>query len=159
MFKLSHSILISISGMVWMFVGLMLLRLGLILLVGSLDHESHPLLTLLEPYFGGLSSAMIGVLAFAFFIGYMKGHFVLGKSAQKGVERIKTFPNPTSLRYIYSPKYYVLLGSMIALGISIKYLGIPNDIRGVVDVAIGMALLKGAWSYFQHVVSLKKAVQ
>lgn len=156
MLKLSHTTLVYISGIVWLVVGLMLLRLGLTLLVGTATDPSgyFPLAAFMSGYVG-LNGALMLLVGLAFLIGYLKGRFVLGKSAQKGVERIKSFPNPTSLGNIYSLKYYLLLGGMVALGISIKYLGIPNDIRGVVDVAIGIALLTGASIYIRHGIILK----
>lgn len=157
MFKVSHTTLVYISGLIWLAVGFMLLRLGLTLLVGSATDSTgfFPLTTFLSTYMG-LNSAVLLLVGCAFFIGYMKGRFVLGKSAHRGVERILSFSNPTNLGNIYSLKYYILLGGMIALGVSIKYLGIPNDIRGLVDVAIGVALLTGASIYFRHAVALKK---
>ena len=134
MLKCSHSTLIYLSGLVWLIVGISLLRLGLGLLMGS-ELEATVI-------------TLIGVAAFI--VGYFKGRFVLGKSANKGVERIRQMPNPVSITQIYSPKYYILLGGMILLGISIKYLGLSNGVRGFVDVAIGMALLTGALIYFRH---------
>lgn len=141
MLKCSHSTLVYLSGLVWLIVGISLLRLGLGLLMVS-EMEA----TLLT---------CVGVAAFV--IGYFKGRFVLGKSAHKGIERIRQMPNPVSITRIYSPKYYLLLGGMIFLGISIKYLGIPTDLRGFIDVTIGMALLTGALIYFRHAGEMRAA--
>lgn len=157
--KLSHKTLIIISGTIWFAVGCFLMELGLKFLLAPTIPEAaaflshYPLLSLLAPYAGGIEEAIIGVLAVSLFIGYFKGRYVLAKSAQKGVDRIRSFPNPTSLVNIYSPKYYVLLGAMIGIGMSMKYLGIPPDIRGMVDVAIGAALVNGAILYFRLALS------
>ena len=134
MLKCSHQTLVYLSGLIWLAVWIFLLRLGLGLLLG----ESLESLTL----------TLVGVSAFV--IGYFKGRYVLGKSATRGIDRIRQMPNPTSIGNIYSLKYYLLLGGMILLGISIKYLGLPNAVRGFVDIAIGMALLTGALIYFRH---------
>lgn len=163
MFKLSHSKLIFISGLIWVVVGGMLTQLGLSLLMGeSLTSSlssgkvegSHPLLAQLIPPLG-INRAVLTLLVIALVIGYMKGKFVLGKSAKRGVDRILSFPEPTSIFNIYSPMYYALLGGMMFLGISIKYLGIPHDIRGMIDIAVGMALLKGGTLYFRHASTIK----
>lgn len=162
MFKFSHATLITLSGIVWLAVGLMLLRIGVNLLLPPVGNgefsalSSTPLLTFLSPYLG-MKGALLGLLLFALSVGYIKGRFVLGKSARKGVERILAFPNPTHLSNIYSFKYMILLGAMVALGISIKYLGIPNDIRGAIDIAIGIALLTGALFYFRYAGALRNA--
>lgn len=163
MFKLSHSKLIFISGLVWVFAGWMLIRLGMTLLMGpSLTssmsagqlHASHPILAFLNSYLG-LNGAVAAILAIAFFTGYMKGKHVLGKSAKRGVDRILSLPDPESILKLYSPQYYLLLCGMVLLGISIKYLGIPNDIRGAIDIAVGMALLKGGTLYFRHASAVR----
>lgn len=155
MIKVSHKTLIIISGLIWLSVGCFLLPLGLSLLAGStlkvrvLSLGNYPLIDQLAPYMGGAEQVALLLIALSLFIGYLKGRYVLGKSAQKGVERIRSFSNPTKLSNIYSLKYYILLGSMIGLGISIKFFGLANDIRGFIDVAIGSALINGAMIYFR----------
>lgn len=145
--QLTHSRLIMLSGALWLCVGLFLLPFGITLL---LKGEGRPLTTSLVPVFGGLEEATVAIIAFALFVGYVKGRFVLGKSSKRIVDRIRSFPNPTSLMNIFSPAYLVLIGSMILLGISIKFFGVPNDVRGMVDVAIGAAMINGAVITFRH---------
>jgi len=152
--KLSHSKLIVISGLVWFAIGVYLLQLGLNLLLGGvqypdLSESPYPLLKALAPYVGSIETAVLALVAVALYIGYLKGRYVLGKSAQKGVDRIRSFENPAPLHQIYSKKYYILLGGMVALGISIKYLGLSNDVRGFIDAIIGSALINGAVIYFR----------
>jgi len=152
--KLSHSKLIAISGLVWLAVGIYLLQLGLNLLLTGVGQDlaasNFPLLRMLAPYMGGLEMAIIALVVVALLIGYLKGRYVLGKSAKRGVERIRSFDNPAPLKNIYSAKYYILLAGMVGLGISIKYMGLSNDVRGLIDAAIGSALINGAMIYFQH---------
>lgn len=152
--KLSHAKLIVISGLVWFGIGVYLLQLGLNLLLGGVNNpdlslSQYPLLRTLSPYTGSLESAAIVLVVIALFIGYFKGRYVLGKSAKRGVDRIRSFSNPASLLNIYSWQYYILLGSMVALGISIKYMGLNHDVRGLIDAAIGSALINGAMIYFK----------
>lgn len=159
--KLSHAKLITLSGLVWFGIGIYLLQLGLNLLFGGihspdLSTSSYPLLRSLSPYTGSVEAAAITLLVAALFIGYYKGRYVLGKSAQKGADRIRSFSNPAPLYYIYSYKYYLLLGGMVALGISIKYMGLSNDVRGVIDAIIGSALINGAMIYFRLAQASRK---
>lgn len=160
MLKVSHATMITISGAIWLAVGLMLLRIGVNLLLPPVNPEMEPfylpLGESLAPYFGGLKGALLGLMLFALVIGYLKGRFVLGKSARKGVERILAFPNPVSIVQIYSPKYFILLAVMVLLGMAIKYSGLPNDIRGAIDVTIGIALLTGALIYFRYAGILRQ---
>jgi hypothetical protein len=162
MLKLSHTVLIFLSGLVWLAVGIFLLQLGLHLIGNSLPIQrtggDYPLIDFLSTYMGGAELTAIVIISLGLLLGHLKGRHVLGKSAHKGVDRILSFQNPTSLMNIYSAKYYILLAVMIGLGISIKYLGIPNDIRGFIDVIIGAALINGAIIYFRlGLISYKKA--
>lgn len=149
---MSHAALIFLSGFVWLAVGCFLLPLGLNFIVDSLLKENaaqpHPVLNFLAPYVGGIDSAALVWISFALFIGFLKGRKVFAKSVQRSVSRILTLPNPASLSKIYTPAYYILLGSMVLLGVLMRYT--TQDIRGGVDVAIGAALINGAMLYFRQ---------
>lgn len=148
MLKCSHKTLIIISGLVWFAVGLYLLPLGLnYLLSGAPGY--YPVLNFLGPFLGGAQNSALLLVVIALGVGFMKGKHVLGKSAKQGIARIRSLTNPT-LSQIYSAKYYILLGGMILLGMSMKWLGLPEDTRGFVDVAIGAALINGAVVYFRQ---------
>lgn len=157
MIKLSHPILAIISGAIWLTVGLWLLPLGLNFLIegGRGDIGNYPLIQFFSS-FAAPESAAVFLIAMGLLIGNLKGKFVLGKSARKGVERIRNLSNPAPLTKIYSAKYYLLLGGMVLLGLSIKWLGLPLDIRGLVDVAIGAALIRGALIYFREAALLAR---
>lgn len=150
MLKLSHAALAMISGLIWMAVGCSLMSLGLKLLLGN--EVNTPLIQSLAPSMGGAQQVALLLVVVGLFVGYMKGRHVLAKSASKGIERLKTLPNPAPLSQIYSPKYYLLLGGMIVLGMSIKFFGVPSDIRGLVDVAIGAALIQGSLVYIRFAI-------
>lgn len=162
--KVKHATLIVISGLIWFAIGCFLLTLGLGLIVDGTKQahladaivNNHPILSSLSPYLGGIEETALVLIAICLFIGHMKGKHVLGKSANKGVERIRSFPEPTSISNIYSAKYYILLAVMVGLGMSVKFLGLPNDVRGGIDVIIGAALINGAVIYFRHLYASKK---
>lgn len=158
MIKLSHSKLIFISGLVWFAVGLMLLPLGLKLLLGAAFafNAPAPLMTPLAPLVGGSQQAALFIMVVALLIGYSKGRFVLSKSVRRSIARLLTFPNPTSLANIYSPGYYMLLALMVCLGMMIKWLGLPDDVRGFIDVAVGSALIQGAMLYFRLAFAMRQ---
>lgn len=158
MLKLSQSSLSIISGLIWICVGIFLMQMGLKLILDPAyaDGSSLPILSNFQGVMGGFQEAGIALVAIALFIGFLKGKLLLRKSARKGVERLKTFPDPMPLQQIYSAKYYILLAAMIGLGMSMRFLGIPNDIRGGIDVAVGAALINGAMEYFRLSQQLRK---
>lgn len=158
MLKVSHTTLIVLSGLVWLGIGTMLFFLGLNFLVESILKEnlqtlSRPLLDPLASLVGDFDTALFILLALGLVIGYAKGYFVLSKSVKKGVERIIGLPNPAPLSQIYTRKYYILLGSMVLLGMAVRFA--PLDIRGAVDIAIGYALVTGAIQYFKSAFQVR----
>lgn len=149
MLKFSHATLTYASGVIWLCVGVFLLQLGLSLLMTAVEQGYHPLLRFLQGPLGGQQEAAIAIIAVALYLGILKGKHVLAKTAHRVVANIRKQPNPTAIQNAYGVRYCLLLAIMVALGISIKYFGIPNDIRGAIDTTIGVALIHGSLSYFR----------
>jgi hypothetical protein len=153
MFRYNHKTLIIIAGSIWFAIGAFLLNMGLRFLVesGSQLHAPLPLLSFFAPLIGGFQQASLFLIVLGMLIGFFKARYVLKRSVDRMVNRINSFPEPILITQIYNLPYYILLGSMILLGVSIKYLGVPYDIRGMIDVAIGAALINGAMLYFRKI--------
>ena len=148
--KLKHPYLIGIAGLTWLAMGLYLLPLGLSLLNQTLiEPFPGPLASTLTAFMQHRDYAVIAMIAAGLFIGYYKGKFVLRKAAKREATRISTLPNPAPLSHLYSRRFYILVAVMMGLGISLRFFGVPNDIRGLVDVAVGAALIQGGITYFR----------
>lgn len=150
---------ILISGLIWFVVGMGLLILGMnfIILKTQLDPmETSSLIAKLTPFSGGREQAALALIVMGLLIGFMKGRYVLVKTVRRVAERILSLHPPVRLSQVYSKGYLLLIGGMVALGISIKWLGIPLEIRGAVDVAIGSALINGAVAYFRLAMAIRK---
>lgn len=162
MLKVSHAVLIGLSGFIWFCAGCFLLPLGIHLIIQTaqeiqLQNEFtsyvvHPL----SHQLGGVKAAALVLISLCLFVGYFKGRYVLGKSAKRCAERILTFPNPIGLHQIYGIKYYIIVVVMMSLGMFVRYFGIAKDIRGVIDVIIGFALINGALITFRYAYQAKK---
>lgn len=153
MIKLKHGISIFLSGALWFGVGCFLLTLGLKLLTVSSQiayTERTPLLDLFKSTFGGKEEAAAALIFISLFVGFLKGRFVLRRSADRVIARIRSLPNPLPLSSLYSPQYLALIGLMVLLGMSIRFLGVSDEVRGVVDVTIGSALINGSMHYFRE---------
>jgi len=146
--KLSHTSLTAISGMVWIAVGLYLLPLGVYLLILSSGGEGAPIITAFSPYTGA-EAAALSLLIFGFGLGYMKARYVFAKAVQRNVLRIRTLPNPASITQIYGARSLILLAVMAGLGMAMRRFGVPPDIRGMVDVAVGSGLINGGLAFFK----------
>ena len=158
--KLSHRSLIAIAGSLWFIVGLALLSLGLKLIVNTAKapdavEAPHAFLHHLARYVGTKESAAVFLIAICLFVGYLKGRFVLVKSVKRVVHRILSLKAPTSVTNIYPLPMYLLIGLMMGMGLLIKALNMPHDVRGAIDVAVGAALINGGLIYYRYAASLK----
>ena len=149
--RFKHSTLIILSGMLWMGIGFFLLSKGLHYIIDTAHLNEGPsqLMHKLSSTLGSREQAALIMITCALAIGFIKGRFVLVKSVKRVVGRILSFPAPVKLSQIHSWHYYVLIGSMVLLGITIKWLPLSLDIRGLIDVAIGSALMNGGLLYFR----------
>lgn len=148
MFLMKHRGWIALSGFVWFFIGAFLLYKGLDLITQA-AFQTSSLCYRMKDTFGTPQQAATVFIAIGLLIGFFKGRFVLVKTVRRVVGRISTLPLPIRLKDAYSPAYYILIGSMMALGMVFRFLPIPLDIRGTIDVAIGSALINGALLYFR----------
>ena len=103
----------------------------------------------LSQIFGSSEQAATAMITFSLLMGLIKGRFVLSKTVRRVVVRIASLEPPIRFKDAYAPWYWAVIAFMIALGMSLKYLPIPIDIRGVIDVAVGSALINGAFLYFK----------
>ena len=126
--KVSHRMMITISGLIWVAVGILLTQIGVGLMTELLKPTVETKIAFFDKFSAmlGTDQAVLCLVVIALVIGFLKGKFVLEKSAQKGVHRIHQMPNPAPLKDIYNARYYILLALMMGLGMSIKYLGLAN---------------------------------
>lgn len=158
MFKFKASTLIAFSGFVWLAVGLYLLPLGLNFLILSAQVPERNAGFLLNSLSSLLSyeQAALLLVVIGLSLGYMKGKTVFAKTVRKSVARILSFSPPIALGKVYSIGYVLLLALMVLIGLSFKFLGVTLDLRGLVDVAIGSALINGSLLYFRQARLVKE---
>lgn len=163
MLKFSHFVLIGISGLVWSIIGVLLMTLGVHHLMDAFRFwdiavvsDQFSLFKLLFPLFKRPDQSLTAVISLCIFVGYLKGQWVLSKSVKTGVKRILSYPNPAELQKLYSKKYYLLIFFMMGLGMFLRWLKLPHDVHGAIDLAIGSALLKGALIYFRYAWAEKR---
>lgn len=151
--RLSHPVCILMSGIIWLAVGIMLLTKGLNHVVQAAHPEHFGIKAWLIPSLtsiaGGREQAALLVIATGLLIGFIKGRWVLVKSVQRTVTHILSQPAPLKLSQVYAKSYYYLIFSMMGLGFLLKVLPIAADFKGLIDVAIGSALMNGALLYFR----------
>ncbi len=155
MIKTNHRTLYAISGAIWLGIGVMLLNLGLGFLMqgfqaGVFVKDGYSgLFMWLSSVSGGFDNAAIIMVALSLVLGLAKGRFVMQKAALKSSVRIAKLANPTSITNLYTRSNLILIAGMMGLGMLMKILALPLDIRGAIDTAVGCALMQGSLAYFR----------
>lgn len=129
---------VFLSGLTWLLAGISLLYRGL----NFINDEKHDLALLF--------------VATGLLIGHAKSRFVLSKTVKRIVDRIVSLPEPVRISQVYPLSYCLLIGSMIALGISLRFIPISLLFRGTVDVAIGAALTSGSFLFMIRIPTLNR---
>ena len=146
--NLSHRNWIAISGFVWLAVGAFLLYKGLHLIADGVI-KADTLCFKMQGLFGSPQQSGTALIAGGLLLGFIKGKLVLSKTVRRVALRISSLPLPIRFSSVYAPSYWILIGSMMALGMILKVFPIPIDIRGFIDTAVGSALINGAMLYFR----------
>ena len=146
--KLSHRNWIAISGFIWLAVGVFLLYKGLHLISESVM-KTETLCFRMQGLFGTPQQSGTALIATGLLLGFVKGRFVLSKTVRRTALRISSLPLPIRFSSVYAPSYWILIGSMMAVGMMLKIFPIPIDLRGLIDTAVGSALINGAMLYFR----------
>lgn len=148
--RLSKTALIVCSGLLWFLVGTMLMIKGLRWIVLPIREGGDLLLArTLCSKGGSKEQAAIVLILLALIVGFVKGRFVLAKTVARVTKRIESLPDPAPVGEVYGMQYLLLIGGMMGLGISLRWLPIPCEIKGMIDVAVGYALMHGGLTYFR----------
>jgi hypothetical protein len=154
MLKFSHTVLISLSGALWLVVGFFLMPKGIKFLIESAEAGGDNLYLLngLNSLGISMDSAALILIAIGLAIGYGKSRAIFSKAVKRGVAHIRSLPAKAPITAVYTPKYLLLLGVMVLLGLSMTWFKVPLDIRGLVDVAVASALINGSMMYFRNAI-------
>ena len=118
----------------WLLGGVVLLSLGTARLLQAARGDATP--------------ALAGVLAVAALaVGVAKGRFVLRSTAQRNVERLARLPEKQRPIHVYGTRSWVVIGLMTALSVGLTLGGVPPLWRGMVNLAIGAALVASSLNY------------
>jgi hypothetical protein len=147
-----------ISGITWLGIGIMLLMKGLRLTVDAVEQTTvaMPLLKFVLSIAGTRHQAALLLVCLGLFIGFIKGRTVLAKTVARIASRINAHQKGLSLQQAYDRKYWIILSLMMSLGVIFRVFTIPADIRGLIDIAVGSALINGAILYFRHILIPQK---
>lgn len=122
-----------IAGIIWTVVGAGLLTMGMKFWFQF-------------PYLGFLDAKHFGLGAIALLIGWLKGRFVLDRTAEQVIDRASALqePNPIkSVFQLFGVKTIALIVLMMTIGLGLRVAGVGYETRGLIYLSVGAALL---WS-------------
>src|SRR5579883_3057288 len=143
---------IIFSGLLWMAIGCMLMVKGMNFLVQFKTMPAGPLIKLLQPIAGHAEQSVLCLMVICLALGTLKGRLILRKAAGRIVAHIEQLSEPLPVKKLYPPRFYILIGCMMSLGIIRRVTGMPDDIGGAIDLTIGCALIQGSLGYFRAVM-------
>lgn len=102
-----------------------------------------------------LSANSLWLCMVAILIGTGKSLLMLDKSARKNILRINSLKNGTCVGGIYSVKMWILVLCMVFLGRALRMSSVPQEIVGVIYVAIGWGLFFSSRLLWKNVTYMK----
>lgn len=160
--KLKQPTLIVISGLIWFAMGFWLFSKGINFLITStktLDALKETLIIknfTLDPQRAQEMAIMF--LLVALLVGYLKARVILSKTANRVIQNIVSKENPAPLSAAFEKKIIILILVMGGIGMLINFTGMPIDLRGFIDTAIGAALINGASFFFREAKKVKESL-
>ncbi|MFN8614988.1 MAG: hypothetical protein U0003_03645 [Vampirovibrionales bacterium] len=125
--------LITLAQWLWLLGGVALLMTG----IGRLQDGMH-----------SASLPMVATLTGLFLIiGIAKGRFVLGKTARRNLNRLQALEGPQPLVQVYETRSWILIMVMLVLSASLTWLNAPMLWRGLINLAVGLALILSSRFY------------
>jgi hypothetical protein len=122
-----------IAAAIWTFVGAGLFAMGLLFWFHL-------------PYLGFLDAEHLGIGSAALAVGLIKGKVVLDRTANRVIERVETLQEPNPFKSVFAMfggKTIALIVTMMLIGLGLRIAGVSFEIRGLIYIAVGAALL---WS-------------
>ena len=139
---------VKICSLIWFGTGVFLMWKGLQLL-SSLENAKAPLLHFAAKYSSSFDQAVLLLIATALIIGFLKGRVALRHVVNRSISRMQ---EKVDLKNLFALRDLCLIGFMILLGLSLRFLPITNDVRGFIDVVIGSGLLNGAMLFIRKLI-------
>ncbi|MBT3236940.1 MAG: hypothetical protein HN353_13375 [Bdellovibrionales bacterium] len=136
MLKVSQTILILTSGIIWTCIGILLI---------SIASRWFHLLTNLQL----ITSLSLGVI-----IGTLFATFGLSRLAKKNITRISNFPEKASIFAFQRGKTYFLILLMISLGMFMRNTSyVPKFVLTPIYLSMGLGLLIASFYYYKQIIS------
>lgn len=116
-------------------------------LVGGVVLLGYGVSRITAPEAGMDNTLLLAGLLLSLLLGWAKGKFVLSKTSDRNIARLEEFTEPRRPIYVYSPRSWIIITVMILIAMSLTWFNAPLFWRGVVNLAVGMALVVSSFRY------------
>ena len=154
MLRFSRTAILRIAGIIWFGVGAFLVYKGLLFLgVERFSWEFHVddtsrMAVLARSW--GLDTVFFTLVMVSFVVGTVKGRMVLVRSINRMEKYLFSLKAPIVFYRMFPPAMWIIMIVMMGLGMLMNVLHVVLWLRGSIDVAVGTALIQGAFQYFQR---------
>lgn len=131
--KLTPRTLVKLAFFIWVLGGSVLAVMGVWRLAEASPGVAAPTLII-----AGLVWLAVGIA---------KGRFVLAKTSERNIERIRLMTEPQRPIRVYSLRSWIVIGLTVALSLALTVLDTPPFWRGGINLAVGFALLISSLNY------------
>lgn len=138
--RLSQRGCMSFLMIVWLAAGGLLFYLGWARLLGPQVVSIWWIK--LQGHFGREHTTLLYLLL-GIVLGQLKGRLALCRVANRFVAKIRSWPESASLLEFFKIRECLLTLVMAVMGSLLRLLSLPDDVRGVILLAVGGALLQG----------------
>jgi len=137
--KLTPRTLIKLAFFLWALGG------GVLVVMGSLRMADAS---------AGRRASVILIASLAWLtIGVAKGRYVLAKTSQRNIDRIRAMTAPQRPIRVYSLRSWIVIGLTVSLSLALTLFNTPPFWRGGINLAVGFALLMSSLNYLSTLKS------
>ena len=109
--------------------------------------------------FNSLTAEMAFSVAFvSVIIGTLKYLLVIRRASDRLINHIRSQNEPIPFKKIYPPRIYPIMALMVVIGPIIKHIGLPSNIKALIDLTVGIALFNGASDFLKEAAFPKKII-
>ena len=152
--------LFRVASITWFGLGLFLMTRGIDLVVQDAPKPMTSELpgTEMSPMFHWICNTLTGqpletslfLIIIGLLIGMVKSKVIFQKVVQRNTERILSIEGQHSLFQAFAPKDYIVMVVMMLFGMLLRTVGVYDDIRGIILIAVGAGLIQGAVLYIRQ---------
>jgi len=141
-------------SLIWFCVGIFLLRKGIYFSFSETIKSSFLHQALKTVLADSLQIGFLLILT-GLFLGHLKAKKVFAKIVERTLKNLEAHKDPAPFSTTFNKRFFLLIGLMMLLGIALSALGCPTDIRALINVAVGSALIRASFMLYRRPIEIR----